>query len=661
MSRYLRITESHKAALIGSGMFIILLTLTQLLSYFWYDSARQKEIQRLAKQVNAKKERLHVTLSNSLSCIRTLAFLVEEKGVPENFDRIAEKLLTVNPLVDAIELLQQGVITHVFPVNGNEAALGYDILTDTIRHSGALKAIRTRDFFFAGPVELKQGGIAIIGRQPIFMDDKFWGFSAVLIHLSNFIKTTGIDYDKERDFIYQLSRVNPDDGSEEFFLPSEDSFEKGDSMAIEIPNTEWRLYVNSKKRKEIAANAIALSFLGLLFSLTVGSFSYFIAVQPKKLNELVTHRTAQLIMEKELSDAIINGLPGIFYLYDKERKFLRWNKNFEIISGYSAAEICTMSPLDFFEGDDKELLNQKINKVFEHGKAEVEANFYTKGKRKITYYFNGNIAQYQGKTYLTGMGIDITKRVDAEKAIHNLNLDLQSTIERLQSRNNDLQQFSYAVSHNLRTPLARILGLVSIFNHDASNNQFIIQKIAEAATQLDDVIKDINEVVSGRNVEKTYEYVSFEDTLQRVRKTLEDDITQSNAEITADFAEAPGVVTIKSCIFSIMYNLISNAIKYRQKGVPLKIYLRSQKVDQGVCLAITDNGTGMDLHKDGEKLFVLYKRFCEDSIPGKGIGLYLVKSQVESLDGSINVTSAVNQGSTFNIYLPIKNETGITA
>jgi len=653
--------SSRKPVLIGVAMFLALLILTQLLSYFWYLSARQKEMQRLADQASARKERIHVTLSNSLSCIRTLAFLVEEQGVPPDFDRVAEKLLKVNPLVDAIELLQQGVITHVFPISGNEAAIGYDILSDTILHSGALTAMRTRDFFFAGPVKLKQGGVAIIGRQPIFIDDKFWGFSAVLIHLSNFIKTTGIDDDPTHDFIYQLAREHPSDGSEEFFLPSAAIPNKEDFITIEIPNTEWRLYVTSREREEFKANAIGFSFFGLLFAFIGGTFSYFLAAQPEKLNALVKQRTAQLIMEKELSDAIINCLPGIFYLYDEDRKFLRWNRNFEIVSRYSAEEIRAMNPLDFFHGEDKKLLDEKINKVFATGKADVVADFYTKDKKKITYYFNGSSTQYDGKTYLTGMGIDITKRIEAERAVQHLNSQLQLTVQRLQARNNDLQQFSYVVSHNLRSPLARILGLASIFNQDTADTPFIVQQIALATAQLDEVVKDISEVVSARDAGRKYEPVSFDEELQRVRKTLEAEIASSHAEIIADFTDAPGMITVRNVVSDILYTFLSNAIKYRQKKVPLTVQLNTKKVDKAISLAITDNGTGIDLTKQGDKLFVLYKRFCDESIPGKGIGLCLIKSQVESLGGKIEVRSALNQGSTFTIYLPIEHERPGTA
>lgn len=640
-----------KPVLIGIGMFLVLTALTQLLVYFWYQSARYTEIQRLSNQANAKKERVHVTLTSSLSSTRTLAFIVEEHGIPKDFDRIAKKLLQVNPLVDAIELLQGGIITHVYPVNGNEDAIGYNILSDTVRHRGALIAMQRKDFFFAGPVKLKQGGIAVIGRQPIFIHGKFWGFAAVLIRLSSFVKATGIDADSNRDFRYQLSRVHPD-GHEDFFLPAAAIPNERNVVTIEVPNTEWKLYVTSLSQNEIYHHALVLCALGLLFSTVVGIFSWYTAAQPEKLARLVDRRTSQLTMEKELSDSIINSLPGIIYIYDQNRKFFRWNRNFESVSGYTSEEVKDMHPLDFFEGNDKERLRDKIENVFEKGQAEVEAYFYTRSKEKIIYYFNGNVAHFDGNTYLIGMGIDISKRVAAEKDIQNLNARLQITIERLKARNNDLQQFSYVVSHNLRNPIARILGLASIFSDDSNENKVIVEKIAEATTQLDETVKDISTIVSARNVTEKYEYISFNDEWEKVRDALKDEIDQSKPGISVDFSEAPGITSVRSYVNSMLYNLVSNAIKFRTPGIPASISVKTKVQKRGICLIVQDNGIGIDLVKNGGKIFGLYKRFGPESIPGKGIGLCLIKNQVESLHGKIEVASKPDEGSIFTIYLP---------
>lgn len=125
----------------------------------------------------------------------------------------------------------------------------------------------------------------------------------------------------------------------------------------------------------------------------------------------------KLIDEKELSESIINSLPGIFYLYDDERKFIRWNSNFEEVSGYTAEEIVKMNPLDFFDDDEKPLLDTRIARVFSEGKSEVEAHFKSKSGKKTLYYFNGRRIDFEGRVCLIGMGIDITERKTARETI----------------------------------------------------------------------------------------------------------------------------------------------------------------------------------------------------------------------------------------------------
>lgn len=151
----------------------------------------------------------------------------------------------------------------------------------------------------------------------------------------------------------------------------------------------------------------------------------------------------QIIREKDLSDSIINSLPGVFYLYDENRKFLRWNKNFETVSGYSGAEIAIMHPLDFFPPEEKELLTNRISKVFEKGMSEVEAHFLTKNGEKIPYFFNGRTGKFDNKTCLIGMGIDITVQKNAEEQKEFERRDkealINSTHDLIWSVNNDLK------------------------------------------------------------------------------------------------------------------------------------------------------------------------------------------------------------------------------
>ncbi len=125
----------------------------------------------------------------------------------------------------------------------------------------------------------------------------------------------------------------------------------------------------------------------------------------------------QLVLEKELSDSIINSLPGVFYLYNHDGQFYRWNRNFEQVTGYTAEEISKLHPLDLFEENDKEIVRQKIENVFKNGEDNIEANFRLKDGSTIPYYLNGMVINYEGENCLMGVGIDISERVKSQQEL----------------------------------------------------------------------------------------------------------------------------------------------------------------------------------------------------------------------------------------------------
>ena len=121
-----------------------------------------------------------------------------------------------------------------------------------------------------------------------------------------------------------------------------------------------------------------------------------------------------ILKEKQLSEAILNSLPGIFYLFNQKGEFLLWNKNFEEVSEFSANEIKKMHPTEFFEGEDQKHILERIMETFEKGESFAEAYFTTKSGKKIYHYFTGSLIDYKGETCLLGTGIDTSKRRKAE-------------------------------------------------------------------------------------------------------------------------------------------------------------------------------------------------------------------------------------------------------
>ena len=231
--------------------------------------------------------------------------------------------------------------------------------------------------------------------------------------------------------------------------------------------------------------------------------------------------------------------------------------------------------------------------------------------------------------------------------------DLKQTNLELIEHNNRLEQFAFIISHNLRAPMARLVGLSTIldFAKDPKETLDIVQLMVKSTHDLDQVIKDLTLILGIQKMNtQVLTEIQFDDLLQKVLKSLEEEIKETQTKITSDFSGVNYITSLYPYLESIFYNLVSNAIKYRHPGRLPRIHIESRQVDSYVLITFADNGLGLDLEKHGENLFNLYKRFHFHT-EGKGMGLYLVKTQLAALGGKIDVRSYLNEGTVFTIYL----------
>ncbi|MBP9924777.1 MAG: tetratricopeptide repeat-containing sensor histidine kinase [Cyclobacteriaceae bacterium] len=235
-------------------------------------------------------------------------------------------------------------------------------------------------------------------------------------------------------------------------------------------------------------------------------------------------------------------------------------------------------------------------------------------------------------------------------------VDLQKANLELIKHNGQLEQFGYIASHNLRSPVARIMGLTSLIKMEQSlpkGAEDIINRLHESAHDLDEIISDLNTILEIRKgTELKLEIVDLNRKLEKAKAILSESIKKSHGTIETDFDAGKEVTGEKVYFESIIYNLLSNAIKYRSEERPLHISVRTKKSNGHFQIIFSDNGIGIDLDKFGGKLFSLYQRF-HTHVEGKGLGLFLTKTQVESMGGTIEIKSEVNVGTTFIISFPI--------
>ena len=221
-------------------------------------------------------------------------------------------------------------------------------------------------------------------------------------------------------------------------------------------------------------------------------------------------------------------------------------------------------------------------------------------------------------------------------------------------RNQDLEQFSYIVSHNLRGPVANIIGISNALESGISRDmeRQLRGALSSSATRLDQVIADLNGILQlGKEITESKEPVRLDALVDDIRESIIDMVHAENVTIDTDFNAVGELVSLRSYLHSIFYNLILNSIKYRRAEVAPVIRIKSERLGSRVRITFTDNGMGIDLVKKREQVFGLYRRF-HDHVDGKGVGLFMVKTQAEMLGGSVSMESEVGSGTAIALDLP---------
>jgi PAS domain S-box-containing protein len=241
----------------------------------------------------------------------------------------------------------------------------------------------------------------------------------------------------------------------------------------------------------------------------------------------------------------------------------------------------------------------------------------------------------------------------SREKLESINIELNRKNEELIKINIDLDNFVYTASHDLKSPISNLEGLLLALDKPlkqkpGSQEKQIIQMMHKSVFKLKDTISALVEITKAqRNLEETTELVSITEVLDEVRLEIDKLIVESNAKFFLDIT-IDRIVYAKINLHSIMYNLITNAIKYRDSKKALEIHIRTYKENDIIVFSIRDNGLGIHNKQQG-KLFGMFRRF-HSHVEGTGIGLYIIKRMVENNNGKIEVESEEGVGTCFKIY-----------
>lgn len=365
-------------------------------------------------------------------------------------------------------------------------------------------------------------------------------------------------------------------------------------------------------------------------------------------------KTEQLIKESnERYELVTKATNDVIWDWDITKNKIFRSDNYKQIFGFigSGDNIYSRSTYSHIHPDDRERIFKSIAETIQDSNSIFWEDEYR------YYRSNGEMAYVQDRGYI--IYDEDKKPVRMVGAMRDITSEKLFALERdkitsdLIRQNKDLEQFAYIVSHNLRAPLANIMGLSRIIQTEKPQSPIYkvgLEGLGSSVKKLDNVITDLGQILQvKREINEKKETVLFNSLVSDIKASIGSFKNSKDMVLLTDFSKANTFFTLKSYLHSIFYNLITNSIKYRKAGEQLFIEISSEETESELVLTFKDNGQGIDLVANGDKVFGLYKRF-HSNVEGKGMGLFMVKTQVETLGGKITVDSEVNVGTEFKLH-----------
>jgi PAS domain S-box-containing protein len=318
------------------------------------------------------------------------------------------------------------------------------------------------------------------------------------------------------------------------------------------------------------------------------------------------------------------------------------------MSGYETHEIIGKSPNLFMgKNSDIQQIEKLTNAIAHKEECLLEIIFHKKDQSE--YWVRLSFIPVYNLEHELSHWISIQRDITEEKKSEK---EKEHLIRELTKNNKDLKQFSYITSHNLRAPLSNLTGLLNLIEDipiEDEELKEILTGFHKSTHLLNETINDLAKVIIIRdNSSIQNEEVLIKDVFQNVFNQLHFQIELHKPELNINFGNVTIIHTNKAYFESIILNLLTNAVKYRSEDRKLAIEITSTEINNTITITFKDNGIGINLKRNKDKIFGLYQRF-HNYPDSKGLGLYLVKSQIESMGGTIDIESEVNKGTTFTL------------
>lgn len=381
--------------------------------------------------------------------------------------------------------------------------------------------------------------------------------------------------------------------------------------------------------------------LNILFATCISTFLIYFYEQIRSYYEELSIEESRKIMV--LQDRYLNLLesaPDAILVFNKDHQIVLANLQAENVFGYSKKDLMACQLEQLIEIPISEMGDiQQLSSLFSPNGLEEDKQPRFRGKRKNGTFFSAevNMSINEKERSVTATIRDISERV--------------SMTNMLMKQNKQLENFTRMASHNLRGPVGNLHSLLYLYQEetDEIEKTFLMDKLGTVVANLEETLNDLLEMVRLSHNQKNEKHrITFESVFAKITQSFEPEIKHLNACVSANFGKAPEIEYAHVHLESIMQNLLSNALKYRSPERDPEIHFETAYVNGQTILTVTDNGSGINLNKNGHQVFGLHQTFHSNP-DAKGLGLFITKSQIDSLGGEITVDSEEGVGTTFNI------------
>jgi len=571
-------------------MTAIVFSITILLSYQYY---QEQKVQQLQLELNFVKENIRKIMTNSNLAAFSVGLTIDPiQDTVKNFDTVAKEIMSQHPYLYGVQILRKGEIKYVYPYERHESVIGFDILENPSTQKEAQNAIDKKEIYYAGPLPFKQGGKGIIGRLPIFHNREFWGFSAVLIRMDDFIQSSGIKQTEVKNLSFQLSKINPNTGKVEVF--TEDAGLGDLSLNYTFEESGWEITANYYNETDVYVILVIFILLGVASTIGSAQHAYQILKRPERLETLLSEKTKEIEDNNDYLTSTFKAIPDLIFVYDKNGQYLDFHAYQNSLLYYKPKDFIGKTVYDLFEKQfaknihnsiteslkTGEIVNYSYYLDFKHDRKYFESRYVPINRHKVLALVrdvtnqvissqnlekseqkyrnlisqasdaifladeNGRLLELNQKGQeMTGIAeneigkynlTDIITLQDSKKSIleilynqgvafeeGNLNLKTllpieinckitvsrqiqgiirdvsvrKNYIESIQRQNEQLREIAWIQSHQVRAPVARILGLLNYLEKyeiiSPSERMKLLHSIRESSLELDSIIRDV--------------------------------------------------------------------------------------------------------------------------------------------------------------------------